>query len=85
MQGGTPQAEATSMRQLVIMRMKERQTIFGWYCTRCVLYLVYAVLSVIHGRCILYSWYAVLGVCCTRYMLYLVYAELGVCCTQCML
>jgi len=47
----------------------DRKTILDGYCTRCMLYSVYAVL----------------GVCCTRCMLYLVYAVLGVCCTQCQL
>jgi len=35
--------------------------------------------------CMMYSVYAVLSVCCTRSMLCSVYAVLGVCCTQRML
>jgi len=38
--GGTPEAEATFRGQLVIMRMKGRQTILGGCCTRCMLYSV---------------------------------------------
>ena len=41
--------------QLVIMRMKGRQTILGECCTRCMLYSVYAVLGVCCTRCMLYS------------------------------
>jgi len=48
-----PEAEATFRGQLVIMRMKGRQTILG---TQCMMYLAYAC-----TRCML-----VLGVCCTR-------------------
>ena len=44
--GGTPEAEGTFSGQLVIMRMKGRQTILGGCCTRCILYSVYAVLGV---------------------------------------
>jgi len=43
--GGTPEAEATFRGQLVIMRMKGRQTIFEC-CTQCMLYSVYPVLGV---------------------------------------
>ena len=57
MKGGTPESKATFRGQLVIMRMKGRQTIFGGCCTRCMLYSVYVVLDVF-----LYSMYAVLGV-----------------------
>ena len=46
--GGTPEAEATFRGQLVIMRMKGRQTILGTYS-------VYAVLGVCCARCMLYS------------------------------
>jgi len=53
--------------------------------TLCMLYLVYAVLSVCCTRCMVYLVYGVLGVCCTRYMLYSVYTVLSVCCTRCML
>jgi len=60
--GGTPEAEATFSSQLVIMRLKGRQTILGGCCTRCILYSVYAVLGVCCTRCMLYSVYAVLGV-----------------------
>jgi len=73
-----PEAEATFRGQLVIMRMKGRQTILGRCCTRYMLYLVYAVLGVCCTRCMLYSVYAVLGVCCTPCMLYSVYAVLSV-------
>ena len=52
-----PEAEATFRGQLVIMRMKGRQTFFGECCTRCMLYSVYVVLGVFW-----YSVYAVLGV-----------------------
>jgi len=52
-----PEAEAIFRGQLVIMRMKGRQTIFGGCCTRCMLYSVNVVLGVF-----LYSVYAVLGV-----------------------
>jgi hypothetical protein len=69
MEGGTPEAEATFKGQLVIMKMKVRETILGGCCNRGMLYLVYAVL----------------GACCTRCMLYSVYAVLGVCCTHCQL
>jgi len=65
-----PEAEGTFRGQLVIMRIKGRQTILGVCCTRCMLYSVYAVLGVCCTRCMLYSVYAVLGVCCTRCMLY---------------
>jgi len=65
--GGMMEAEATFSSQLVIMRIKGRQTILGGCCTQCILYSVDAVL----------------GVCCTWCMLYLVYAVLGVCCTRC--
>jgi len=75
---GTPESDATFSGQLVIMRIKGRQTILGGCCTQCILYSVYAVLGVCFTRCMLYSVYAVLGVCCTQCMLYLVYAELGV-------
>jgi len=47
-----PEAEATFRGQLVIMRMKGRQTILG---TWCMLYSVYAVLGVCCTRCMLYS------------------------------
>jgi len=57
-----PEAAAAFRGQLVIMRMKGRQTILGGCCTRCMLY----------------SEYAELGVCCTRCMPYVVYAVLGV-------
>jgi len=43
---GTPEAEATFRGQLVIMRMKGRQTILGGCCTRCMLYSVCAVQGV---------------------------------------
>jgi len=43
--GGTPEAEAIFRGQLVIMRMKGRQSIFEC-CTQCMLYSVYAVLGV---------------------------------------
>jgi hypothetical protein len=43
------------------------------------------VLSVCCTRCMLYLVYAVLGECCTRYMLCLVYTVLCVCCTWRML
>jgi len=52
---GTPEAEATFSSQLVIMRMKGRQTILGGYYTLCILYSVYAVLGVCCTRCMLYS------------------------------
>jgi len=45
---------------------------------RCMLYSVYAVLSVCCTRCMLCSVYAALGVCCTRHILYWVYALVGV-------
>jgi len=48
--GGTPEAEASFRGQLVIMRMKGRQTIFEC-CTQCMLYSVYAVLSVNSWSC----------------------------------
>jgi len=48
--GGTPEAEATFRGQLVIMRMKGRQTIFEC-CTQCMLYSVYAVLGVNSWSC----------------------------------
>jgi len=48
---GTPVAEATFRGQLVIMRMKGRQTILDGWCTRCMLYSVYAVLGVCNTRC----------------------------------
>jgi len=38
--GGTPEAEATFMGQLGIMRMKGRKTILGGCCTWCMLYSV---------------------------------------------
>jgi hypothetical protein len=38
--GGTPEAEATFSGQLKIVRMKGRHTIFGVYCTRCMLHSV---------------------------------------------
>ena len=44
--GGTPEAEATFRGQLEILRMKGRQTLLGVRCTRCMLYSVYAALSV---------------------------------------
>jgi len=44
--GGTPEAEATSRGQLVIMKMKGRQTMLGECCTQCMLYSVYALLGV---------------------------------------
>ena len=50
-QGGTPEAETTFRGQLVIMRMKGRQTTLGGCCTRCMLYAVYAVLGVCCTRC----------------------------------
>jgi hypothetical protein len=45
-QGGTPEDEATFRGQLLIMRMKGRQTILGGCCTWWMLYLVDAVLGV---------------------------------------
>jgi len=45
-QGGTPEVEATFRSQLLIMRMKGRQTLFSGCCTRCMLCLGYAVLGV---------------------------------------
>jgi len=48
--GGTPEAEAAVRGQLVIMRMKGRQTIFEC-CTQCMLYSVYAVLGVNSWSC----------------------------------
>ena len=51
--GGRPEPEGTFRGQLEIVRMKGRQTISGECCTRCMLYLVYAVL----------------GVCCTQSLL----------------
>jgi len=48
--GGTPEAEATFRGQLVMMRMKGRQTIFEC-CTQCMLYSVYAVLGVNWWSC----------------------------------
>jgi len=48
--GSTPEAEATFRGQLVIMRMKGRQTIFEC-CTQCMLYSVYAVLGVNSWSC----------------------------------
>jgi len=65
-----PEAEATFTGQLVIMRMKGRQTIMSVCCTRRMLCSVYAVLGVCCTRCMLYTVYAVLSVCCTRCMLY---------------
>jgi len=47
-------AEVSFGGQLVIVRMKGRQTILGGCCTECMLCSVYAVLDV----------------CCTRFMLY---------------
>jgi len=44
--GGTPEDEATCRGQLEIVRMKGWQTILGVCCTRCMLYSVYAALSV---------------------------------------
>jgi len=35
-----PEAEATFRGQLVIVKMKGRQTILGGCCTRCMLYSV---------------------------------------------
>jgi len=49
--GGTPEAEATFRGQLVIKRMKGRQTILGECCTHCMLYSVYAALSVCCTQC----------------------------------
>jgi len=49
--GGTPEAEGTFRGQLVIMRMKGRQTILGGCCTRCMLYSVYVVLTVCCTQC----------------------------------
>ena len=40
MYGGTPKAEAIFSGQLVIMRMKGRQTMLGGCCTWCMLYSV---------------------------------------------
>jgi len=40
------EAEATFKGQLLIVRMKGRQTILGGCCTLHMLYMVYAVLSV---------------------------------------
>jgi len=39
-----------------------RQSIMGWRSMRCMLYSVYAVLSVCCTQCMLYSVYAILGV-----------------------
>jgi len=47
---GTPEAEATFRGQLVIMRMKGKQTIFECR-TQCMLYSVYAVLGVNSWSC----------------------------------
>jgi len=57
--GGALEVKATFRSQLVIMRMKGRQSILGGCCTWSILYWVYAVLGV-----------CVLGICCTRCMLY---------------
>jgi len=51
----------------------------------CMLFLVYAVLSVRCTWCMLNSLYAAFGVCCTRWMLHSVYALLGESCPRCML
>ena len=40
------EAEDSSRGQLIIVRMMGRQTIFGGCSTRCMLYSVYAALSV---------------------------------------
>jgi len=52
LKGGTPEAEATFRGQLVMVGMKGRETIVGGCSTRCMLYSVYAVLSVNSS-----SWY----------------------------
>jgi len=57
----------------------------GVCCTWCMLFFVYAVLSVYCTQCMLYFVYDVLGDCCIRCMLSLVYAVFGACCTQCIL
>ena len=72
-----PEGNAACRGQLVIFRMKARQTILGECCTGCMLNLVYAVLGVCCTRCMLDSVYAVLGVCCARCMLCSLYAVLG--------
>jgi len=48
--GGRPEADVTFRGQLVIMRMKGRQTIFEC-CSQCMLYSVYAVLHVNSWSC----------------------------------
>ena len=55
MYGGILEAAATFRGQLLIMRMKGRQTILGRCCTRCMLYPVYAVLGLCCTQCMLYS------------------------------
>jgi len=75
-----PDAEATLRGQLVIVRMKGKQSILVGCYTQCILYMVYSC-----TRYMLYLVYAVLGVCCTWCMLYLVYAVKGVCCPSCQL
>jgi len=60
--GGMREAQATFRGQLVILTMKEGQTILGGFCTQCMLYSVYAVLSGCCTQCMLYSVYAVLSV-----------------------
>jgi hypothetical protein len=80
--GGTPKAEATFWGHLIFMRMKEGQTFLGGWCTRCILYTVYAVFGVCCIWCKVYLVYAVLGLCCAWSMLYSVYVVLGICWAQ---
>jgi len=67
-----------------MMRMKERETVFCGWRTRCMLYTVDSVLGVLCTRCMQYAVHAELGVCCTLCMLFSVYAVLGVWCSRCM-
>jgi hypothetical protein len=76
--GGTPEGEAAFMGRLVMMRTKGRQPIMGVFCTWCLLYLVYAVLSGCYTQYMLYAEYAVLRVCCTYSMVYSVYGVVSV-------
>jgi len=58
-----PGADASFRGQLVIVRMKRRSPVLpGECCTRCMLYSVYAVLSVCDAQCMLHSVYVVFSV-----------------------
>jgi len=46
LQGGMPEAEATSRGQHILMRMMGSQSFLGGCCTQCMLYSVHALLGV---------------------------------------